>query len=649
MNRIVRIMLVAATFATQAQLLSAQETTASTTMPDLRSTAPVVLATWNNGSFTNIDLSSTLHFRKPASMQSVDENSIYTLPVENVREVVSDLVYEQLLYKKAIADGITSDLPDLKARLSNFDDLTLAKIYYDAVFMPRINKLQEADLREIYEADKATRYTIPEILKVQEIWFSNYKPHTVAEGETLESIAKKINGNAEASKGILRDDVLHYYRQAPTAGSVKSRTFPLKPGEELLVPVSKDEETSQKIKADETLKKVRSGDDFLALAGKFSDAPKERREESFMPDIAGVEPPMADFLKAGKKGDVSEVIVGTHGRHILKIADKLSTTVLPFDEVKGKILIPTDNQEKHAAKIRIEVMKELSEKYKLEINSDLLKRKFKPGDESLTTGSVIASAPGFKYTLAEFMHDIEPTMKSYDELSFDERLEWVQNAPAVVRFLIQKDAEARNLDQSTEYRDAVASKELMEIVGEYMRRQQAQLTPVSEAELRDFYQKNIDRYTQPGKVTLREITKRVNQSQTPAARAQATEKAKEELIALRKNIKTADDFEQVARRESQSIATRSRGGLIGEVAPDFRGPSVRNVIEQLKPGEISAPFLYGTEVQMLKMDARTPSVAKPYEEVAKQVRNDYNKSIPGQTEAAKREAMLKEAGFTLKF
>ena len=148
---------------------------------------------------------------------------------------------------------------------------------------------------------------------------------------------------------------------------------------------------------------------------------------------------------------------------------------------------------------------------------------------------------------------------------------------------------------------------------------------------------------------MREITKRVNQSQTPAERAKATEKAKEELTALRKNISTAEDFEQIARRESQSIATRSRGGLIGEVSPDFRGPTVRNVIEQLKPGEISEPFLYGTEVQMLKMDARTPAVPKPFEEVARQVRNDYNKSIPGQSEADKREAVLKEVGFTLKF
>ena len=642
-------MLVAAIFATNTQLLSAQETSATTSKIDLRSTDPVVLATWKDGSFTNIDLSSTLHFRKPASMQNLDENSIHEMPLDQVREVVRDLVYEQLLYKKAVADGITSALPDMKVRLTNFDDLTLAKIYYDAMFMPRIKKLQEDDLRLIYEADKATRYTIPEILKVQEIWFSNFKPHTVAEGETLESIAKKISGDAANAKQILRDDVLHYYRQAPTAESGKSRTFPLKAGEDLLVPISTDEETSQKVKAAETLKKIRAGEDFLALAGKVSDAPEARRQDSFMPDISVMAQPLAEFLKNGKKGDVSEVLAGSHGLHIVKIDDKLSTTILPFEEVKGKILIPSDAEEKNAARVRIQVMNELSEKYKLVVDTDMLKRKFKPGDTSYTTGSVIASAPNFKYTLAEFMRDIEPTMKSYDELTFDQRMEWVRNAPAVVRFLIQKDAEAFNLGKSPEYRDALASKELMEVVGEYMRRQQAQKTPVSEAEYRAFYQKNIDRYTQPGKVTLREITKRVNQSLAPAARTQATEKAKDELAALRKNIRTAEDFEQLARRESQSIATRSRGGLIGEVSPDFRGPTVRNVLEQLKPGEFSEPFLYGTEVQMLKMDARIPAVPKTFEDVAKQVRNDYNKSTPGRSESDKREAVLNEADFTLKF
>lgn len=640
----------------------AQETTATDTVettsvatradgdiPDLMSPSAIVLATWKGGAFTNHDLTSTLRFRKPASMAEMDERQILFMPRHRLAGVVGDLVYEQILYERAVKDGVTSALPELRGKLDEFDYNTLAKVYYDTVFTPRIQKLQDADLLERYEADKETRHTVPENWLVQELFLSGYELHEVKEGETLDSVARDISGAADAAARILRADALHYFRKAPGEAAGKSITHPLKPGEQLFVPVSKDEETSKAALAAELLKKARAGEDFTKIVEEHTDVPGNNRAAPFVPDFHLMHAPLAEFIRRGKTDDVSDVIRGPHGLHILKVVDHQTTTVRPFDEVKGRMLVPADSESVYAELVRKEVLDELREKHGVKIDTELLKRDTIDGEKPVPGDTPLVTGTDFVYTVDEFRKDLAPTMRSWDAMTFQERQELVRTAPEVVKHLIGRDAREMKLDQAPEFVEALQSKALMEVVAEYMRRESAKRTEPSEADYLDYYRKNIDRYTEPARVTLREITKRVNPSQPPAARAQAVEKARTELTRIREQIRTAEDFEQMARRESQSIATRSRGGLLGTVAADFRGPTVKNVIDQLDPGQVSEPFLYGAEMMILKMDAETPPSPKPYEEVAGRVKNDYTRDVPRKQQQDRRTKLLEEAGFELKF
>lgn len=641
---------------------NAQETTATGTaettsaatltegdLPDLLSDRAVVLATWNGGAFTNHDLTSTLRFRKPQSMAEMDERQILYMPRNRLAGVVSDLVYEQLLYERAVKDGVTSALPEIRKKLDEFDYNTLAKVYYDKVFTPRIQKLQDADLLERYEADKDTRHTVPENWLVQELFLSGYELHEVKEGETLESIARDISGTADAAARILRADALHYFRKAPGEAQGKSITHPLKPGEQLFVPVSRDDETSKAALAADLLKKARAGEDFTRIVEEHTDVPGGNRAAAFVPDFHLMHAPLAEFIRNGKTNDVSDVIRGPHGLHILKVVDHQTTTVRPFDEVKGRMLVPADSESVYAELVRKEVLDELREKYGVKVDTELLKRDTIDGEKPVAGDTPLVTGTDFVYTVDEFRKDLAPTMRGWDGMTFQERQELVRTAPEVVKHLIGLDARAMKLDESPEFREALQSKALMEVVAEYMRRESARRPEPTEADYREYHRKNIDRYTEAGKVTLREITKRVNPSQPPAARAKAVENARAELASIRGQIRTAEDFEQMARRESQSIATRSRGGLIGTVPADFRGPTVKNVIDQLDPGQVSEPFLYGAEVMILMMDAETPPTPKPYEEVAGRVKNDYARDVPRRQQQDRRAKLLEEAGFELKF
>ncbi len=610
----------------------------------------VVLATWKGGTFTNRDLTSTLALRTPITMPNVTPENVRKLGAPTLRDLVREFVYERLLFERARDEGITTQTADVKKRIEDYRLMNLGKQFYDKVMARRVDEMGEKQLRDRYEADKASKYTLPEKIEVQEIYLSYYENYRVQNGDTLEGIAKRISGNAKAAARILRNDSMKYPRLSPSTVTGQVPTLEVRPGEPLMVPIPDDLKTTKSRTATEARAKAAAGEDFTKLAEKYSDAAGGSKTAAFAPDFNGMNPQMSAFIQKGKKGDISEVIASPHGLHIIRIADRQPTRTLTFDEVKGKILVPEESRTANTELVRKQVLDELREKYGLKVHTDTLKTENPDaGDKPLPPSTAIVSGGGFSYTLEEFRRDLLPTMKSWTGMSFQERLDLARSAPPVVRYLVSREAAALGIDREPDYADAMRSKEIIEVTTEYLNRQRKQGGAVSDSELREYYSEHADRYATPGKVTLREITKRVNFSQPPAARAEAIEKAKKELQQVRAQIKTVDDFEQLARRESQAIATRSRGGNLGEVRPDFRGPAVRNVIDQLKPGEVSEPFLHGAEVVILLLEKSTPPTPQPFEDVINRVRTDYNREALPKKRAEDRDKSLKEAGFELKF
>jgi peptidyl-prolyl cis-trans isomerase C len=174
-----------------------------------------------------------------------------------------------------------------------------------------------------------------------------------------------------------------------------------------------------------------------------------------------------------------------------------------------------------------------------------------------------------------------------------------------------------------------------------------------EEQLVAYYNAHLDKYTSAGLVTVREIGKKVTIAQAPDKRNADIENAKKSLTEIRKRILGGAKFEDIARTESEAIGTRSRGGLAGtksenDWGPDW-GPAFKNQIDQLKPGDISEPFLHGPYVLIVKLEERLPSAVKPFEEVRKQVIRDYFQEMPAKSSDQLQDRILKESAFELKF
>jgi parvulin-like peptidyl-prolyl isomerase len=610
---------------------------------DLNLTSGVkVLATYDGGSFTNEDLSATLALRRPRAVASLSMSQILNLPIDKVRDVVRDLVYERVLYENAKAAGFSEETTGIKERIQNYRKDVLSRLFYEKVVDKRLTEAREKEQHKFYEANKQKLYTAPGFTKVVEIFFSGYKSYVVKAGDTLKGIAKTQSGDEDAFKRILRDDGIHYPRYPINAATAPFED--VRPGEKLLVPLSEEELSSKTALAKSIREQVQNGASFAELAVKYSDAPPEMRETAFVPG-----PEMnADIREKINDSPTSltELMHSKHGLHLFYISDRETTRSMSFEEVQYRIKLEPQSERLLVAKVREDLFDELSKKYNVTINTDALKRADDKGADPLTAETPIVTAPGLKYTLSDYQRDMAPTMKSWGSMSYADRLRLAKGNQTVLQYIVNKAAEDAGLDKTSQYEAEMRSKAVIEVTAEYLKSHPL-FKPPTDAELRDYYSSHLDKYTSAATVTFREIVKRINPLLPPDQKAKAVAAAKSELTRIRAKIHSQADFEQFARTESEALGTRSRGGLAPSMKLDMRGDEFRKNVEALQPGEVSQPFAYGAEVVLIRLESRQPATPQPFEDVFNRVRSDYLRTEPAKNIAKERDRVLAEHGFKL--
>ncbi|HMQ12131.1 MAG TPA: peptidylprolyl isomerase, partial [Candidatus Competibacter phosphatis] len=68
------------------------------------------------------------------------------------------------------------------------------------------------------------------------------------------------------------------------------------------------------------------------------------------------------------------------------------------------------------------------------------------------------------------------------------------------------------------------------------------------------------------------------------------DEARQRLTQLRQRIQSGEDFAVVARANSEDTPSAERGGDLGWVTPGMLVPQFEQAMNELQPGEISAPF-----------------------------------------------------------
>lgn len=128
--------------------------------------------------------------------------------------------------------------------------------------------------------------------------------------------------------------------------------------------------------------------------------------------------------------------------------------------------------------------------------------------------------------------------------------------------------------------------------------QQVTAQPVSDDEVRAYYDAHKKAFDRPGRavVTVTQIRRTISAADSAAVRAHAE--------ALRQRILNGEKFEDVARSESADSASAAHGGDLGRGPLGRFVPAFENAAKALKPGEISQPVLTPFGYHLIRLDAR---------------------------------------------
>jgi peptidyl-prolyl cis-trans isomerase SurA len=157
---------------------------------------------------------------------------------------------------------------------------------------------------------------------------------------------------------------------------------------------------------------------------------------------------------------------------------------------------------------------------------------------------------------------------------------------------------------------------------------------INDEEARAYYEQHRNEFTSPTEITLREILlevpttdRGVNVAQDDAVRASAED--------VRKRLLAGEPFARLAG-ELSAAASKANGGLIGPIHSDEIAPQLRDLLASMKVGDITGVLRAQRGYQILKLESRTDSKVKTFEEA----RGDIGNRIGEQKLKGEREKYL---------
>lgn len=136
---------------------------------------------------------------------------------------------------------------------------------------------------------------------------------------------------------------------------------------------------------------------------------------------------------------------------------------------------------------------------------------------------------------------------------------------------------------------------------------------VNEAYMKDYYQKNLNKFKEPEQIHIRTILVKADPSGGQRVWNESLKKAKDALAS----IKGGQDFAKVAEKTSEDPFAK-KGGDMGWAHKGSLLAEIDEATSKLKVGEISDPVatIYGYHI--IKLEGRKPPVQKKFEELNKE-------------------------------
>ena len=138
----------------------------------------------------------------------------------------------------------------------------------------------------------------------------------------------------------------------------------------------------------------------------------------------------------------------------------------------------------------------------------------------------------------------------------------------------------------------------------------------TQKELTEYYQTNLDKFTEPARQRVSVILLQV----APSAPKTVWEAAMAEAKSIKAEIEQDGDFSEIASLRSADKSA-ANGGDMGYLHKGMLSPAAENVVNALPLNQISDPVRLLRGIAIFRVDERLPARVRPYSEVSSRVKD----------------------------
>jgi len=145
---------------------------------------------------------------------------------------------------------------------------------------------------------------------------------------------------------------------------------------------------------------------------------------------------------------------------------------------------------------------------------------------------------------------------------------------------------------------------------------------ISEQMLKDYYEEHFTDYQVPEERRVSHILMRLSLEMSEEEKKEVRNKIEE----VQKKLKEGEDFDSLAKKYSEDISTKDKGGDLGFFTEEGLASSsfIESVFSLEKVGDISDIVETSLGYHLIKLTEIKPAYTKPFEEVKKQIEEELN-------------------------
>lgn len=518
------------------------------------------------GEFTNI-----IRYTPPSPFGRINsiEFSLDDFSADIVRNAIEEFAQQQAAFEQFESLGLEPNQNEKEALESQRDRLLqLVWLENQGILSPLT--VTDEQLQAEYDVLKDAQFQVEETLELRHIFISAYEEYTVVEGDSLESIAEKISGDAKLAEFILNYDLPRRPRNQPTVDGEgkESPAKALTPDEILLVPLNAEKKEALRLKAEEAYNRLSLGEDFVTLAKEFGDNSSKGEAVKLQPEKSE-RPLLPEFVQAFHEiadGEYSKPFETKHGFQILQRVSYTPKGYTPLENVKTELKTRVETIQRN--ELYKKVMEKLWAEYdQVQINQEVLNVAEKPESEN----EVIFTIDDFKYLGSMFKRDFES--KLTPETTPVERRALLAAVPIVGRTITKWDIERKKLEETEIYLQRLDLLSASIYFSTYKRYFQNELHPFAPTEA-DFQRKFEELKTQLANMPVVEVWQIMVSPKTPVdittqEGTNELNKLREEVAAtLKEKVTDVASFEELAKVLSEHESA-AQGGKLGKVNQFF--------------------------------------------------------------------------------